>query len=94
MTKVREIEFKFQAISGPSEGQEGDASAPGLSCVGLTPPVKTEPPALSFHPEVRRQEAGGRQSGGGGKPLQTPPPRFASQFPKLTCPATPGQGPR
>lgn len=57
MTKVRQIEFKFQVISGPSERQERDASAPGLSCVGLAPPVKTEPPP-------RAQKAGGRQSGG------------------------------
>lgn len=27
-----------------------------------------------------------------GKLLQTPPCRLASQLPKLTCPATPGQG--
>ena len=26
MTKVRQIEFKFQVISGPSEGREGDAT--------------------------------------------------------------------
>lgn len=91
MTKVRQIEFKFQVISGPSERQERDASAPGLSCVGLAPPVKTEPPALSLHPELKRQEEG-RVEGCPGKLLQMPPRRLASQLPKLTCPATPGQG--